>query len=135
MSTSCCGAINEIKDNVKITLALAGNPNVGKSTIFNQLTGMSAVTANYPGKTVELNIATTVHDGEEIGLIDLPGTYALGSISEDQWVARRAVLDSDPSAVVVVVDATNLAASSTWCAAVPRSGLPIVIALNLNDPS
>ncbi|HEY9246896.1 MAG TPA: FeoB small GTPase domain-containing protein, partial [Candidatus Methanoperedens sp.] len=96
MMFSCHGALGEIKKSTDLTFVLAGNPNVGKSSIFNRLTGMGVVTANYPGKTVELNMATTNFKELCIGIIDLPGSYALGAVSEDQWVARRAVLDSRP---------------------------------------
>jgi ferrous iron transport protein B len=133
MPTCGCGAITEIKEGTGLTIALAGNPNVGKSSIFNQLTGSTVVTANYPGKTVQLNIATTVHDDQEIGIIDLPGTYAVGSISEDQWVARRAVLDGAPDSVMVVVDATNLARNLYMVLQFLDMEMPVVVALNLED--
>jgi len=87
MALSCHSALKEIKGSTDFTFALAGNPNVGKSSIFNRLTGMGVVTANYPGKTVELNLATTNFKDQRIGIIDLPGSYALGAVSEDQWVA------------------------------------------------
>ena len=106
---SCHGALKEIKGNTDFVFVLAGNPNVGKSSIFNRLTGMGVVTANYPGKTVELNMAATTFKDLRIGIIDLPGSYALGAVSEDQWVARRAVLDSEPDAAIMILDATNLA--------------------------
>ncbi len=100
--------LREIKGKTDLTIALAGNPNVGKSCIFNQLTGLSVVTANYPGKTVELNMGVTTHNGLKIGIIDLPGTYAISAFSDDQLVARRGVLESHPDVVVIVVDASNL---------------------------
>lgn len=96
------------KKTLPWTVALAGNPNVGKSSVFNWLTGMGVVVANYPGKTVEVQLATTRFKDEDIGVMDLPGTYAVGSGSEDQWVARRALFDAEPDVVVVVVDATRL---------------------------
>lgn len=135
MALSCHGGIIQQKENTAFTLALAGNPNVGKSSIFNQLTGMGVVTANYPGKTVEVNLATTRFDGMEIGIVDLPGTYAIGALSEDQWVARRAVLDSRPDAVVMVVDATNLARNLYMVLQFLDLDLPLVVALNLVDQS
>lgn len=133
MALSCHGALKEIKGSTDLTFALAGNPNVGKSSIFNRLTGMGVVTANYPGKTVELNLATTNFKEMRIGIIDLPGTYALGAVSEDQWVARRAVLDCKPDVVILVLDATNLARNLYMLIQFIDLGIPIVAALNLID--
>ncbi|MDD5473074.1 MAG: ferrous iron transport protein B [Candidatus Methanoperedens sp.] len=133
MALSCHGALKEIKGSTDFTFALAGNPNVGKSSIFNRLTGMGVVTANYPGKTVELNMATTTFKDLSIGIIDLPGSYALGAVSEDQWVARRAVLDSKPDAVIMILDATNLARNLYMTLQFIDLGIPLVVALNLTD--
>lgn len=135
MASSCHGEMGQQIKKTEITIALAGNPNVGKSSIFNQLTGMGVVTANYPGKTVEVNLATTEIDGREVGIVDLPGTYALGAVSDDQWVARQAVLDSHPDAVVMVVDATNLARNLYMVLQFLDLELPLVLALNLVDQS
>jgi ferrous iron transport protein B len=133
MALSCHGALSEIKGCTDFTFALAGNPNVGKSSIFNRLTGMGVVTANYPGKTVELNMAATTFKDMRIGIIDLPGSYALGAVSEDQWVARRAVLDSKPDAVIMILDATNLARNLYMTLQFIDMGIPLVVALNLID--
>ncbi len=133
MPLSCHGALSEIKGRTDFTFALAGNPNVGKSSIFNRLTGMGVVTANYPGKTVELNMATTSFKELRIGIIDLPGSYALGAVSEDQWVARRAVLDCKPDAAIMILDATNLARNLYMTLQFIDLGIPIVAALNLID--
>ncbi len=133
MTLSCHGALKNIKGSTDFTFALAGNPNVGKSSIFNRLTGMGVVTANYPGKTVELNMATTTFKDLRIGIIDLPGSYALGAVSEDQWVARRAVLDSKPDAVIMILDATNLARNLYMTLQFIDLGIPLVVALNLID--
>ncbi len=133
MMLSCHGALKGIKGNNDFTFVLAGNPNVGKSSIFNRLTGMGVVTANYPGKTVELNMATTTFKELRIGIIDLPGSYALGAVSEDQWVARRAVLDSAPDAAIMILDATNLARNLYMTLQFIDLGIPIVVALNLID--
>lgn len=133
MPLSCHGALKKIKAQTDFTIALAGNPNVGKSTIFNRLTGMGVVTANYPGKTVEVNMATTAFGHLQIGIIDLPGTYAIGAVSEDQWVARKAVLDGKPDVVVIIVDATNLSRNLYIVLQFLDLGFPVVIALNLVD--
>lgn len=133
MPVSCHSALPQIKSDTEVTIALAGNPNVGKSSIFNHLTGMGVVTANYPGKTVEVNFATATFGDTQIGIVDLPGTYALGSISEDQWVARQAVLEGKPDAVVVILDATNLARNLYILLQFLDLGFPIVAALNIVD--
>jgi len=130
---SCHTAFKEIKEKTDLTIALAGNPNVGKSCVFNQLTGLSVVTANYPGKTVELNMGVTTHDGLRIGIIDLPGTYALSAFSDDQWVARRGVLEGRPDVVVIVVDACNLRRNLYMVLQFLELGFPVVVDLNLID--
>jgi ferrous iron transport protein B len=122
-----------LRSDVELSVALAGNPNVGKSSIFNRLTGMGVTTANYPGKTVDVHLAVTRLGERRIGVFDLPGTYALGGVSEDQWVARRALLDGAPDAVVLVLDATNLARNLFLGLQILDLGLPMVIALNVVD--
>ncbi|RJQ42283.1 MAG: ferrous iron transport protein B [Gaiellales bacterium] len=133
MQLSCHSAISKLRGDTDFTIALAGNPNVGKSSVFNILTGMGVETANYPGKTVEVNMATTTLDGQKIGIIDLPGTYALGAVSEDQWVARQGVLDGEPDVVVMVVDANTLARNLYMVLQFLELGFPMVIALNIMD--
>ena len=133
MPLSCHSAIHEFSESTDFTVALAGNPNVGKSSVFNSLTGMGVDTANYPGKTVEVNMATTTLNGTTIGIIDLPGTYALGAVSEDQWVARQGVLDGNPDVVVMVIDATKLARNLYMVIQFLELGYPMVIALNVYD--
>jgi len=133
MALSCCGAVNELRGHTDFVFALAGNPNVGKSSMFNTLTGTGAVTANYPGKTVEINVASTRLADLRIGLVDLPGTYALGAVSEDQWVARQGILDGNPDVVIVILDATNLARNLYMLLQLLDMGLPVVAALNLVD--
>ena len=133
MGLSCCGAVSELRGHTDFVFALAGNPNVGKSSLFNTLTGTGAVTANYPGKTVEINVAATRLADLRIGLVDLPGTYALGAVSEDQWVARQGILDGNPDVVIAILDATNLARNLYMLLQLLDMGLPVVAALNLVD--
>jgi ferrous iron transport protein B len=130
---SSCHVTTQHLQQTDLTIALAGNPNVGKSSLFNHLTGANAETANYPGKTVALNFGTTRWNGKRIGVIDLPGTYALGAMSEDQWVARQAVLDNHPDAVVAIADATNLERNLYLVLQFLDLGLPLVVAVNLID--
>lgn len=133
MPLTCHGALQELRAGVDLSVALAGNPNVGKSSIFNRLTGMGVATANYPGKTVEIQLGATRLGERRIGIIDLPGTYALGGVSEDQWVARQALLDGAPDAVVLVLDATNLARNLYLGLQVLDLEAPMVVALNVVD--
>lgn len=133
MPMSCHGALRELKEDVQLSVALAGNPNVGKSSLFNRLTGMGVITANYPGKTVEVQLAETRFGDRTIGIVDLPGTYALGGMSEDQWVARQALLDGKPDVVILVLDATNLARNLYLGLQIMDLGLPMVVALNIVD--
>jgi len=130
---SCHEALKAFRAEVPLAIALAGNPNVGKSSIFNRLTGMGVATANYPGKTVEVQYGVTRLCDRQIGVIDLPGTYALGGISEDQWVARQALLDGAPDAVVLVLDATNLARNLYLALQLLELGRPLLVALNVVD--
>lgn len=116
-----------------LTIALAGNPNVGKSSLFNRLTGASVETANYPGKTVTLNFGVTHWNDKQISVVDLPGTYALGAQSEDQWVARQAVLEDPPDAIIAITDATNLERNLYLVLQYLDLGLPMVVAVNLID--
>ena len=130
---NCQSEIAKIRSETKFTIALAGNPNVGKSTLFNQLTGLGAVTANYPGKTVSLNIGTAEYKGISFGVIDLPGTYSLGCVSEDQFVARQEILERKAEVVVVIVDATNLERNLYLVLQLLDIGCPVVMACNLMD--
>ncbi len=125
--------LEKIRGKAEYVFALAGNPNVGKSTIFNRITGMGVMTANYPGMTVELNLGLTELDGNIIGIVDLPGTYALGAISEDQTAARRGVLQGRPDVVVVILDANNLARNLYLLLQFLDLGRPVVASLNLVD--
>ncbi|MBI5033836.1 MAG: ferrous iron transport protein B [Chloroflexi bacterium] len=130
---SACHVTTQHFANADLTIALAGNPNVGKSSLFNYLTGANVDTANYPGKTVALNFGVTHFDGKRIGVVDLPGTYALGALSEDQWVARQAVLEDPPNAIVAIADATNLARNLYLILQYLDLGMPMVVAVNLID--
>jgi ferrous iron transport protein B len=114
-------------------IALAGNPNVGKSTIFNRLTGLHVTTAHYPGTTVELAVGAAHLDGVRATVVDLPGSYGLGAASEDQLAARHALLEARPDVVIVILDATNLARNLYLALELLDLGLPVVVALNLMD--
>lgn len=130
---SCHAELKRISRDSKFVIALAGNPNVGKSTIFNSLTGLDAVTANYPGKTVSLNMGTAEYKGTKFGIVDLPGTYSLGSVSDDQLVARREILEGAAEMIVSILDSTNLERNLYMVLQLLDLGYPVIVALNLSD--
>ena len=92
----------------KIKIALAGNPNVGKSTLFNKLTGMKQHVGNWPGKTVEKKEGTFQYRDYEIEVVDLPGNYSLSAYSTEEIVSRDYIINEHPDVIVNVVDAANL---------------------------
>lgn len=106
---------------------------MGKSSIFSQLTGVNVVTSNYPGTTVDINVGLMEHEGVKIGIVDLPGIYSIGAIYEDQWVARRGILEAKPDVVIVVVDASNLQRNLYLVLQLLEMGLRVVVDLNMVD--
>src|SRR3972149_7317897 len=92
----------------RIVVALAGNPNSGKSTIFNNLTGARQHVGNYPGVTVERKEGMCRHNGLEMQIVDLPGTYSLTAYTAEEMVARDFVINEKPDVVVDIIDASNL---------------------------
>jgi ferrous iron transport protein B len=114
-------------------VALAGNPNTGKSTVFNQLTGLRQHTGNWPGKTVSRAEGGFSLDKKRYKLVDLPGTYSLLSTSPDEKIARDFVLFGQPDVVVVVVDATSLERNLNLAMQVLQISDRVVICLNLMD--
>lgn len=119
-------------------IALIGNPNTGKSTLFNALTGLRQKTANYPGVTVERHTGEVRLDGQTATLVDLPGAYSLAAQSPDEMVAVDVLLGhvtdlSRPRAVLAVVDATNLRRNLFLVTQLAELDLPLVVALNLSD--
>jgi ferrous iron transport protein B len=121
-----------------VTVALLGNPNTGKSTLFSALCGVRQRVANYPGVTVEKKIGRTEITGHTLDVIDLPGTYSLAPKSPDEMVAVDVLLGrrSDvprPDVVLVIVDASNLERNFYLLSQVLELGLPIVVALNMTD--
>ncbi len=95
-------------DQVDYVVAMAGNPNTGKSTVFNNLTGLRQHTGNWPGKTVTRAEGGFSFKGKRYKVVDLPGTYSLLSTSTDEEVARNFILFGQPDVTVIVVDATRL---------------------------
>ncbi len=117
----------------KFTIALAGNPNSGKSTVFNALTGARQHVGNWPGKTVEKKEGTCKRDGYEIQVVDLPGTYSLTAYSLEEVIARDYIIEEKPDVVVGVVDAANLERNLYLAIQILELGAPLVLALNMSD--
>ena len=114
-------------------VALAGNPNTGKSTVFNALTGLRQHTGNWPGKTVARAEGTYAHAGSRVKVVDLPGTYSLQAASVDEEVARDFVLFGQPDVTVVVVDATRLERNLNLVLQIIEITDKVVVCLNLMD--
>jgi ferrous iron transport protein B len=114
-------------------IALAGNPNTGKSTIFNALTGLRQHTGNWPGKTVVRLEGAFAHEGRRVKVVDLPGTYSLQAATADEEVARDFVLFGHPDVVVVVVDATRLERNLNLVLQILEITDRVVVCLNLVD--
>jgi len=114
-------------------VALAGNPNTGKSTIFNALTGLRQHTGNWPGKTVSRAEGGFHHDDKRFKLVDLPGTYSLLSISTDEEIAREFILFGGSDCMVVVVDATCMERNLNLVLQILEITDKVVVALNLMD--
>jgi len=120
-------------DKSDYLIALAGNPNVGKSTVFNELTGLRQHTGNWPGKTVVRAEGAFVHEGKRAKVVDLPGTYSLLAGSVDEEVARDFVLFGRPDVTVVVVDATRLERNLNLVLQILEITDRVVVFLNLVD--
>lgn len=114
-------------------VVLAGNPNAGKSTIFNALTGGRQHVGNWPGKTVDVASGKVRWNGSAVTLVDLPGTYSLSAHSLEEIIARDFILEERPDAAIVVVDATNLERNLYLAAQVLELGVPVTLALNMMD--
>jgi ferrous iron transport protein B len=119
--------------NKKINVALAGNPNSGKSTVFNNLTGARQHVGNYPGVTVEKKEGKLQFKGYEINIVDLPGTYSLSAYSEDEIVARDFIIKEKPDVIIDVVDSSNLERNLYLATQLMELEVPLVLAMNMND--
>ncbi|MCU0588651.1 MAG: ferrous iron transport protein B [Syntrophobacteraceae bacterium] len=118
---------------VETLIALAGNPNCGKTTLFNAITGAHQHVGNYPGITVEKKEGTYRLDGRRLRLVDLPGTYSLTAYSMEELVARDFLVHERPGVVINIVDASNLDRNLYLTVQLMELGIPVVIALNMID--
>lgn len=116
-----------------LTIALAGNPNAGKSTIFNTLTGLHQHTGNWPGKTVERKDGEIKFANLAINIVDLPGTYSLTAYSPEEIIARDFIIRERPDVVINVVDATNLERNLYLTLQLLELDVPVIVALNMAD--
>jgi ferrous iron transport protein B len=117
----------------KITIALAGNPNCGKTTIFNDLTGARQHVGNYPGVTVEKKEGNLKYKGYEIKVVDIPGIYSLTAYSIDEIVARNFIVEEKPDVVIDIVDTSNLERNLYLAVQFMELKIPLIIALNMAD--
>lgn len=122
------------KNNKTIKIALAGNPNCGKTTLFNQLTGSNQYVGNWPGVTVEKKEGRVKNNYQrDMSIIDLPGIYSLAPYTPEEIVTRNCLLQDNPNVIIDIVDATNIERNLYLTTQIAELGRPIVIALNMID--
>jgi ferrous iron transport protein B len=114
-------------------IALAGNPNSGKTTLFNELTGSRQHVGNWPGVTVDKKVGKYKKGNSEADIVDLPGIYSLSPYSAEEIVARNYIINEKPSAIINIVDATNIERNLYLSLQIIETGVPVVIALNMMD--
>jgi ferrous iron transport protein B len=116
-----------------LTIALAGNPNAGKSTVFNELTGENQHTGNWPGKTIEKKEGSFIYKNTQVKVIDLPGVYSLSSFSPEEEVTRDFLVGEKFDLVVNVLDTSNLERNLYLTVQIKETGVPMMVLLNKSD--
>ena len=117
---------------MSVTIALAGNPNSGKTTLFNALTGSNQFVGNWPGVTVEKKEGKYRGD-KEVAIADLPGIYSLSPYTLEEVVARNYLINEKPDAIINIVDGTNLERNLYLTTQLAELGIPMVVAVNMMD--
>lgn len=140
MNDACCETsailvVNGVRTptTARLQVALAGQPNVGKSTVFNLLTGLNQHVGNWPGKTIDQKTGICQHGDFRLDIVDLPGTYSLTANSPEELIAREYLLTQRPDVIIAVVDASILERSLYLVAELVQLGLPLVVGLNMLD--
>ena len=116
-----------------LRFALVGNPNAGKTTLFNALTGSTAHVGNWPGVTVDKREGTYKKGEEPVDIVDLPGIYSLSPYTPEEVIARNFILDERPDCIINIVDATNLERNLYLTTQLMELDVPMVVALNMTD--
>ncbi|UCE72633.1 MAG: 50S ribosome-binding GTPase [Nitrospiraceae bacterium] len=130
---SCCGqSFDTVTEGLK-KIAIVGNPNVGKSVLFNNLTKHYVTVSNYPGTSVEVSRGTVRIEDDEYEVIDTPGIYSLTPLTEEEKVARRILLQEELTLVIHVIDAKNLERMLPFTLQLIETHLPVMLVLNMMD--
>lgn len=124
---------NRISGKKTITVAVAGNPNSGKSTLINAIAGTRLQVGNWPGVTVEKKEVIFEHNGQRIRLVDLPGTYSLSPYSQEEIIARDFLIHKKPDMIINVVDSTNMERNFYLTVQLLELNIPVIVALNIFD--
>ncbi len=131
---SCHGAGGYIRDgSLRRKVCIVGSPNVGKSVVFNRLTGAYVTVSNYPGTTVDVSRGKAKMGDQEFEVVDTPGMYSLLPITEEERVARSILLEEKPEVILHVVDAKNLERMLSFTIQLVEAGLPTILDLNMMD--
>ncbi|MEW6244993.1 MAG: FeoB small GTPase domain-containing protein [Bacillota bacterium] len=128
-----CHSVTGIDTSGLSRIVLVGSPNVGKSALFNRLTGAYVTVSNYPGTTVEVFKGKGRINGREWAIIDTPGTYSLLPLTEEQRITRAVLLEEDTEVILHVVDAKNLERMLIFTMELVEAGLPVILVLNIID--
>ena len=116
-----------------LLIALAGNPNSGKTSLFNAITGSKQHVGNWPGKTIEKKVGEFQHKGFNVKIVDLPGIYSMSAFSPEEVIARDFIVQEKPDIVITVLDAANLERNLYLAVQVLEMNVPVVMALNMSD--